>query len=174
MLVENKRGNRRGFLFCSQLAFHPEITFYPVSKSSQLNQSIVIGGPQEKENMQNKLREISEREKKIIGRKWGSKVSRGRDRGQGSGSRAQAGGKGEIQKTEKKLLQKNGVISEGSIFSNKCSKNKINNKNKIRIQFFYRIFIKNFPTICVFRPNARKINSEFVHFCGKQAFLHFS
>ena len=80
---------------------------------------------------------------------------------QGSSER----GKGEIPPPPppkpKTLLWENGVISEGSIFSNKFSK-KIKIKNK-KIQFFYRIFIDNvtnfskFPTICVFRPNAQKL-----------------
>ena len=55
----------------------------------------------------------------------------------------------------KKLLQKNGVISEATIFSNIFSK-KIKNKNK-KIQIFYRIFIKNMQ-------NFIKISQQFVFF----------
>ena len=67
----------------------------------------------------------------------------------------------------KKLLSKNGVISEDSIFSNKFSKIKI---KQLKNQFFYRIFIRNFQNFLkisqqfVFPPNARKINAWFVIF----------
>ena len=67
---------------------------------------------------------------------------------------------GEWGKSPPPKPKNGGVISEGSIFSNKFSK-----KNK-KIQFFYRIFIQkfqNFPTICVFRPNAQKVNAWFVN-----------
>ena len=49
------------------------------------------------------------------------------------------------------------LISEFSIFSNKFSKNKFKNKNKIKIQFFYRIFIKTFQ-------NFLKISQQFAFF----------
>ena len=79
----------------------------------------------------------------------------------------------------KKMLQKNDVITEVSIFSNKFS------QKQIKIQFFYCIFIKDFqnflkisPTNCVFRPNAQKFNAWFGNFFAKQAkiqhFLQFS
>ena len=35
--------------------------------------------------------------------------------------------------------------------------------------------LQNFPTICVFRPNARKINAEFIKFIAKYVkIMHFS
>ena len=77
------------------------------------------------------------------------------------------GERGEIPPPKpKKLLQKNGVISESSIFSNKFSKkNKKRIKNSIFLQNFHQKiskFSQNFPTIWVFRPNAQKINAWFV------------
>ena len=71
-------------------------------------------------------------------------------------SKGVARGKGEIP-TETEKIVENGVISEGSIFSNKFSINKIKNKNKIEIQFFYRIFIKDFQ-------NFLKISQQFAYF----------
>ena len=67
---------------------------------------------------------------------------RGRPRiGTQSQGRSQ-GGRGKSPPPKpKKLLEKNGVTSEGSIFSNKFP------KIKTKIQFFYRIFIKNFLKI---------------------------
>ena len=41
-------------------------------------------------------------------------------------------------------------------------------KNSIFLVHFYQKISKisqNFPTICIFRPNARKINAEFLKFC---------
>ena len=61
-------------------------------------------------------------------------------------------------------LPPNTVISEGSIFSNKFSKWKF--KNSIFLYNFIKNF-QNFRTICVFRPNARKINAWFVNFFEK-------
>ena len=75
-----------------------------------------------------------------------------------------------------KLLWKNGVISEGSIFSNKFYKIKINIKNSIfSITFSSKIakFSQNFPTICVCRPNAQKINAQFVNLIEKYALNAF-
>ena len=60
-----------------------------------------------------------------------------------------------------KLSEKNDVVPEGSILS----------KN---FQFFYLIFIKkiqnvlkNSPTICIFRPHARKLNAGVLTFFEK-------
>ena len=75
--------------------------------------------------------------------------------------------------TERKL-QKNGGISEGTIFSNKFS-NKIKNKiqkNSIFLQNFHQKiskFSQNFSTICVFRPSPKKINVWFVKYFEKYA-----
>ena len=72
-----------------------------------------------------------------------------------------ARGKGENTPSEtEKIVVENGVISEGSIFSNKFSHK--SNKIQFSIEFSSKIF-KIFP-ICVFRPNARKINAWFVKF----------
>ena len=41
-------------------------------------------------------------------------------------------------------------------------------KNSIFLMKFYQKmskFSQNFPTICIFRPNAQKINAEFLKFC---------
>ena len=41
-------------------------------------------------------------------------------------------------------------------------------KNSIFLMNFYRKiskFSQNFPTICIFRPKARKINAGFLKFC---------
>ena len=51
----------------------------------------------------------------------------------------------------RKMLQKNRVISEGSVFSDIFAK-------YLKIQYFYKIFINNFhsfSTICFCRPCAR-------------------
>ena len=64
-------------------------------------------------------------------------------------SRGYPGGKGEIPppaETEKNVVE-NGVISEGSISSNIFF--------KIKIQFFYRILIKNFNIFSRFPKNLR-------------------
>ena len=61
----------------------------------------------------------------------------------------------------KKLLKKNAVIFEGSIFSKTFSKIA---KNLIfLLNFHQRIskFHRNFPTICVFHPNTRRTNAWF-------------
>ena len=75
--------------------------------------------------------------------------------------RSQGGKGGKSPPKPKKLLQKTGVISQCSIFSNKFSKNKIKNKiknkNKIKIQFFNRIIIKDFQ-------NFLKISQQFAFF----------
>ena len=44
------------------------------------------------------------------------------------------------------------------------------------MNFYQKIskFSQNFPTICVFPPNARKINAWFVNFFEKHAKIHFS
>ena len=66
------------------------------------------------------------------------------------------------QKSEK-MLKKSGVIFQGSIFSNNFS------RNNRKIIFFYWLFfeilqnfLKIFSTICVFRPNSRKLNPWFL------------
>ena len=84
------------------------------------------------------------------------------DRGQGDGA-PHGRSQGEIPPPERgKIVVENGVISEGSIFSNNFSKNNL--KFYFLIEFLSKIFkiSQNFPTICVFRPNARKINALFV------------
>ena len=66
------------------------------------------------------------------------------------------GGKSPPPEAEK-IVVENVVISEGSIFSNKFSKN--NFKNAIFLLNFHQKsskFSQNFPTICVFRPNGEK------------------
>ena len=47
-------------------------------------------------------------------------------------------------------------------------------KNSIFLLHFYQKFSQNLQTICVFRPNARKINAEFINLSSKQAkIMHF-
>ena len=73
-----------------------------------------------------------------------------------------------------KIVVENGVISEGSIFSNKFSKNSL--KFHFSIEFSSKIskFSQIFPIICVFRPNAQKSNAWFVTFFEKYAkIMHF-
>ena len=44
----------------------------------------------------------------------------------------------------------------------------------VKSSIFLLLFYQNFPTICVFRPNARKINAWFVKFLEKYAkIMHF-
>ena len=80
---------------------------------------------------------------------------------------------GGIPPKQKKLLQKTGVISECSIFTNKFSIKIKKQKKKINfLQHFHQIFSKfsqNFQTICVFRANARKINAWFVKYSEQGA-----
>ena len=64
-----------------------------------------------------------------------------------------------------KIVVENDVISEGSIFSTTFPKI---DKNSIFLMNFYQKiskFSQNFPTICICRPNARKINDGFLKFC---------
>ena len=65
--------------------------------------------------------------------------------------RRQGGTRGTSPSKLKKLLEKNGVISEGSIFSNNIS------QKSLKIHFFYWIFIKNFK-------NFLKISKKIVFF----------
>ena len=88
-------------------------------------------------------------------------------------ARAQPGGKGgNAPGPETEKIVENGVISEGSIFSNKFSK-KIKIKNSIFLQKFQQ---KNFKISqqCVFHPNAQKLNAEFANLFEKSAkIMHF-
>ena len=79
------------------------------------------------------------------------------------------GDRGKSPAKPKKMLQKNGVISEGSIFRNRFSK-KIKNTNK---KSNYSIFLQNFhqkiskssqifPTICVF--HAQKLTDSLLSY----------
>ena len=73
---------------------------------------------------------------------------------------AREGTQGTFAPKLKKLLQKNDVISECSIFS-KFSKNSI-----FLMNFYKKIskFSQNCPTICICPPNARKINAGILNF----------
>ena len=84
---------------------------------------------------------------------WENGTAYGQGRSQGG-----KGGKFPPPETEK-LFRKNAVISEGSIFSNKFSKN----KKSIFVQNLHQKiakFSQNFPTMCVFFfPNGQKMNT---------------
>ena len=44
---------------------------------------------------------------------------------------------------------------------------KIDKNSMFQMNFYQKFskFSQNFPTICIFRPNARKINAGFLKFC---------
>ena len=62
-----------------------------------------------------------------------------------------AGGR-EVEPPKPKKLKKNDIISEGSIFSKKFSKN--NKKFHFSIEFFIKNF-QNFPTMCFSSKRAK-------------------
>ena len=70
-------------------------------------------------------------------------------------SLGQGGNIGNASPEMEKLLKKSGVISEGSIFSNNFPKNRL----KFNFFEFLSKFSQHFPTICGFRPEARKVNA---------------
>ena len=105
-------------------------------------------------------------------KKMRSTVNQGRSQGER--------GKNSPLPKQKKLLQKNGVISESSIFSNKFSK-----KNKRKIKIKNSIFLRNFhqkmskfPNNLCLSSKRPKMNAYFVNLFEKYGkimhFLQFS
>ena len=95
---------------------------------------------------------------------------------QGQGrSKRESGNPPPPKKSRKELLKKNGGISDGAIFRNKFSKNKIKHYKPFNFSVeFSTKFSQNFPTICVFRPIARKINAWFANIFEKYVkIMHF-
>ena len=101
-------------------------------------------------------------------------------RSSGIDVRAEPGGRRKSPRNRKNSCRKM-VLFPKALFLVTNLRKEIKNK---KIQFFYRIFIKNFQNFhsisqqCVFSTNAQKINAQFANFFEKYAkimhFLQFS